>query len=89
MSEPTTDLSHRAAALLRAVGAGRVDMTCGSEPDMFVDGLNCCDQPTAHALFHLGLVQHTRLGAITERVRAELTDAGRDVLGAEPKVTAA
>ncbi|SDJ14004.1 hypothetical protein SAMN05192558_110176 [Actinokineospora alba] len=89
MSEPTIALSHRAAALLRAVRAGRVDMTCGSEPDMFVDGLNCCDQPTAHALFHQGLVRPARLGSITEHVRAELTDAGHDVLGSEPKVTAA
>jgi hypothetical protein len=89
MSVPTIALSHRAAALLRAVRAGRVDMTCGSEPDMFVDRLNCCDQPTAHALFHQGLVRPARLGSITERVRAELTAAGLGALGAEPRAAAA
>ncbi|MGH3860001.1 hypothetical protein [Actinokineospora sp.] len=89
MSEPTITLSHRAAALLRAVRAGRVDMTCGSEPDMFVDGLNCCDQPTAHSLFHQGLVRQARLGSVTERVRAELTAAGLGALAAEPRTTAA
>lgn len=89
MPVPMTALSHREAALLRAVRGGRVDMTCGSEPDMFVDGLNCCDQPTAHALFHQGLVRPTRLGAVTERVRAELTDAGHGALASEPQAAAA
>lgn len=45
-----TELNRRALAMLRAVGAGRAELTCSCEPDLRVDGLPCCDQATAHAL---------------------------------------
>jgi hypothetical protein len=82
MTATLTPLTCRETALLRAVSEGRVDMTCSSEPDMFVDGLNCCDQPTARALFHHGWVRPAHPGTMTEHVPAELTAAGRAACGA-------
>lgn len=80
---PRTDsgLSCRARALLRVVAAGRAEITCSSEPDMFVDGVACCDQYTAHALAHRGLIVPTGPAGLGKRVRARLTPAGAAVLG--------
>ena len=33
----------RGIAMLRAVAAGRAKVTRSAEPDLFVDGLPCCD----------------------------------------------
>ncbi|WP_162830260.1 hypothetical protein [Amycolatopsis palatopharyngis] len=74
--------SHRTLAMLRAVAAGRGQVTCSSEPDLFVDGVPCCDQFTAHALTHSGLIRPGRLGLIGQRVPAALTDAGHALLTA-------
>jgi len=52
------------------------------EPDVFVDGLACCDQPRARALVHAGLLRATRPGRIGERVPAVLTEAGYSILSA-------
>jgi hypothetical protein len=70
-------LSHRARAILRAIAAGRVQMSHSCEPDLFIDGVACCDQVTAHALAHGGYLRPARSG---DRVPAELTDAGRAAL---------
>ncbi|SNR34783.1 hypothetical protein SAMN06265360_10314 [Haloechinothrix alba] len=53
----TSTLSARARAILEAVVAGRVELSGNSEPDMFVDGLACCDQSLAHDLVRTGLVR--------------------------------
>lgn len=74
------ELSHRARAVLRAVGAGRCEISGGSEPDLFVDGLAFCDQLLAHALSHAGLLRPTRLARLGDRVVAELTAAGFDAI---------
>ncbi|WP_410574895.1 hypothetical protein [Amycolatopsis sp. cmx-4-61] len=76
-----TELTRRAMAMLRAVGAGRAELTCSCEPDLRVDGLPCCDQATAHQLARAGLIRPTRAGAVGQWTRAELTDAGRRALG--------
>ncbi|WP_409464911.1 hypothetical protein [Amycolatopsis sp. GA6-003] len=76
------DLSCRALALLRVVAAGRAEITCSREPDMFVDGVPCCDQYTAHALAHRGLIVQTGPAVLGQRVRARLTPAGAAALGA-------
>ncbi|MFG1642775.1 hypothetical protein ACGFMK_21000 [Amycolatopsis sp. NPDC049252] len=73
------ELTHRAMAMLRAVAAGRAEMSCSCEPDLFVDGFACCDQMTAHALAHGGYVRPAADGAVG-RVPAELTEAGRAAL---------
>lgn len=85
MSDPATladVLSHRAFALLRAVGAGRAEMTCSSEPDLFVDGLACCDQSTAHHLAHDGLIEPVEVVSLGCLIRARLTTRGVKVLEA-------
>ena len=84
-----TDLNHRERATLRAVAEGHAEISCSREPDLFVDGLACCDQHTAHRLAHLGLVMPARSGRWGERVPALLTEAGAVALeGAFPPLAA-
>jgi hypothetical protein len=71
------ELSGRAKAMLRAVAAGRAQLTGGREPDLYVDGLPCCDQTATHDLVHAGLLRARRAVGLEERTDAELTDAGR------------
>jgi len=54
---PSLLTSHRAMALLRAVAEGRAEITASCEPDLFIDGLSCGDQYTAHLLAHAGLIR--------------------------------
>jgi hypothetical protein len=78
-----TDLpstNHRAIAFLRAIGAGRGTLRCSCEPDLYIDGLSCGDQFTAHELAHWGLMSPSRPGLLGELVPAALTDAGRAAL---------
>lgn len=77
MDEPVTE---RGLAMLRAVSDGRAELACSCEPDLFIDGLGCCDQYTAHRLASAGLIRPAIPGAIGERVPAELTVTGRAVL---------
>ncbi|HEY3472146.1 MAG TPA: hypothetical protein VGL47_43910 [Amycolatopsis sp.] len=79
MSGSGVELTHRAMAMLKAVAAGRAQMSCSCEPDLFIDGFACCDQMTAHALAHGGYLRPAVEGA-TGRVPAELTEAGRAAL---------
>ncbi|UOX85589.1 hypothetical protein MUY14_27850 [Amycolatopsis sp. FBCC-B4732] len=74
-------LNRRALAMLRAVGAGRAELTCSCEPDLRVDGLPCCDQSTAHELARAGLIRAARVVAVGQWARAELTDDGQRALG--------
>ncbi|MEU9686619.1 hypothetical protein [Amycolatopsis japonica] len=84
-----TGLNHRERATLRAVAEGHAEISCSCEPDLFVDGLACCDQHTAHRLAHLGLVMPARSGRWGERVPALLTEAGAVALeGAFPPLAA-
>lgn len=69
-------VTHRVIAILRAVAAERVDMTCSCEPDLFVDGLACCDQYTAHLLVHCDLIRQAGAAVTGNRVRASLTGLG-------------
>ncbi|MBM7776205.1 hypothetical protein JOD54_006409 [Actinokineospora baliensis] len=80
MSEPADQLSHRARAMLRAVAEGRGHLASGSEPDLYIDGVPCCDQFTAHLLTHDGLITATH-GRFGELVPATLTTAGTTALG--------
>lgn len=72
----------RSLAMLRAIAHGRAEMSLSCEPDLFVDGLPCCDQFAAHQLSHGGLVEPARLGLLGQRVPARLTPAGRTVFDA-------
>ena len=83
----TTPLSHRALAILRAVRAGRAELTASREPDFRVDGLACCDQAMARELVHAGLVATARAGARGTWQRAVLTPSGESALAsASPQV---
>lgn len=73
-------ITPRFFALLRAVAAGRAEITCSRVSDLFIDGMCCCNQDTAHELVRAQLIRHARLGLVGQRVRAELTDAGRTLL---------
>lgn len=81
MTSQFVELNNRERATLRAVGLGRAEITCSTEPDLFIDGLACCDQFTAHRLAHLRLVIPLRAGRTGERVPALLTDTARAMLG--------
>jgi hypothetical protein len=61
-------------SMLRAVAEGRAVMSSSCEPDLFIDGVPCCDQMTAHALAHGGYIRAAGDGS------AELTAAGRGAL---------
>lgn len=74
-------MNHRSLAFLRAVAAGRCELSISAEPDLFIDGLSCGDQPTAHCLAHRGYLAPGRIGHFGEHVPALLTAAGRQVLG--------
>ena len=76
------ELSGRARAMLRAVAAGRAEVTGGLEPDLYVDGLPCCDQMATHDLVHAGLVRPIEPTRFGQRVSAELTEDGRAALAA-------
>ena len=73
-------LNRRALAMLRAVSDGRAELVCSCEPDLLIDGLGCCDQYEAHRLAGAGLIRPVIAGEVGQRVRAELTGAGREVL---------
>jgi hypothetical protein len=76
--------SHRALAMLRAVGSGRGQLSCSREPDLFIDGVSCGDQFTAHVLAHRGLVAPGRPGLVGQRVPAVLTASGQALIGTAP-----
>lgn len=78
-------VTSRALAMLRAVAAGRAEMSCSVEPDLFVDGLACCDQATAHALAHQHLIAPARPGIVGRRVPVRLTEAGCHLVARSPE----
>jgi hypothetical protein len=87
--EEEAELNHRERATLRAVALGNAEITCSCEPDLFLDGLACCDQSTAHRLANSGLVVPARTGRAGERVPALITERGRAALGMATRITAA
>lgn len=70
-------LTGRDRAILRAVSVGRAELGWGVEPDLFLDGRCCCDQPAAHRLAQAGLIAPAAVAAAGQRVRAMITDRGR------------
>ncbi|TWP50442.1 hypothetical protein FKR81_19895 [Lentzea tibetensis] len=93
MNQPDA-VTHRGMAMLRAVAAGRVEATCSCEPDLRVDGLLCSDQATSHQLVRAGYIRLSGGRRPWTWVPAELTAAGRLLLGmpaaaAEPVAEAA
>lgn len=83
-SVPHDGLNHRALAMLRAVVDGRAELSCSREPDLFIDGVPCCDQFTAHLLAHDGLIEPVHTGLVGQRVPAALTAAGLAAIDPAP-----
>lgn len=77
---PYHELTHRHLAMLRAVRAGRCELSYSCEPDLFIEGRTSCDQPAAHLLSRLGLIGPAAKGSVGQRVPAQLTSAGRLLL---------
>ena len=73
-------LNRRELATLRAVASGEAEISCSKAPDLFLDGLACCDQSTARRLATLGLVEAAHQGASGARVPAVVTETGKHVL---------
>ncbi len=86
MSALPEGLNHRAVSMLRAVVAGRAQISCSAEPDLFIDGVPCCDQYLAHTLAHDGYIEPAQQGARGALVPAALTDAGMAALNPVPAV---
>lgn len=70
----------RMFAMLRAVSCGRAEMTCSQEPDLFIDGLPCCDQYAAHELARQSLIRPARPAPPGHRVPALLTIKGAELI---------
>jgi hypothetical protein len=51
-----TELNHRDRAVLRAVAAGRCQITGGACASLLIDGVSCCDQMVAPRLTRAGLI---------------------------------
>lgn len=84
MSALAEGLNHRSLSMLRAVVAGRAQLSCSSEPDLFIDGVPCCDQYLAHTLAHDGLIEPAYQGVRGSLVPAALTDRGVAALAPAP-----
>ncbi|WP_336160143.1 hypothetical protein [Amycolatopsis sp. VC5-11] len=82
MNRTDTTVTRRGISMLRAVAAGRGRLTCSCEPDLFVDGLPCSDQFTAHALARAGLLRARESRPFGQPVPAVLTPAGEALLAA-------
>lgn len=83
-AQPSESLNNRAVSMLRAVVAGRAQISCSSEPDLFIDNVPCCDQYTAHMLAHAGLIEPAISGVVGELVPAQLTLSGEAALALVP-----
>ena len=73
----STPLSHRELAVLRAVAAGRCEMSGACGGSLTVDGLCCCDQFVSPRLTSAGLI-----AAGSQLGPARLTASGRALIRA-------
>lgn len=73
-------LQGRHRAYLRAIHDGRAEMSYSREPDLYVDGLACCDQMTAHQLAEAHLIRPLHEAKPGQRVPATLTSEGTAAL---------
>jgi hypothetical protein len=85
----TVQLTGRDRAILRAVAGGTAELSGGAEPDLFLDGRCCCDQPAAHRLVRLGLIAPAATGPVGRRVPAHVTSEGWALIATAATLTAA
>ncbi|RRO19942.1 hypothetical protein EIL87_02885 [Saccharopolyspora rhizosphaerae] len=81
---PVAPLHHRHLAVLRAVARGTAEITRSREPDLYVDGLPCCDQGAVRELVRTGLLHPAGTSFPGHRTTAALTELGRAVVGRGP-----
>ena len=74
--EEPLQICGRDRAVLRAVAAGRCELSPGCEPVLIVDGVRCADSGVAKRLIASGLVVKPVNSAV-----AQLTPAGRAATG--------
>ena len=72
----TVQLTGRDRGILRAVAGGTAELSGGTEPDLFLDGRCCCDQPAARRLVRLGLIAPAVSSTVGQRVPAQVTPDG-------------
>ena len=77
-------LTTRHLAMLRAVAAGRAELTCSRIPNLYVDGRCCTDHAASVLLITAGLIDRAgdcgRGILATGRVPARVTAAGAALL---------
>lgn len=56
----TSELSHRDRAVLRAIAAGRCEISADAGISLVIDGVHCCDQFIGRRLAQAGLIAATR-----------------------------
>lgn len=78
------DLNHRERATLQAVAQGDAEIAIGCGTSLFIDGLACSDQATAHRLVRAGFIAPARPSEPGQRVPAVLTEAGERALSHTP-----
>lgn len=74
------ELNRRQLAVLVATAEGRCELSSSCEPDVFVDGLCCCDHSVGGLLLRAGLVRRATLTLADQRVPVEVTELGYALL---------
>jgi hypothetical protein len=69
-------LTTRHLAMLRAVAAGRAELTCSRIPDLYVDGRCCTDHTASALLITAGLIDGATDNRATDN---RATDRGRGI----------
>jgi hypothetical protein len=82
----TDELSYRECAVLRAVAAGRCEISGGVGAWLAVDGLGCCDQLIGASLIRAGLIEAVPAG--TQAAPARITASGLALIRG-PRATSA
>ncbi|MFD8500289.1 hypothetical protein [Amycolatopsis sp. NPDC059657] len=71
-----TTISHRDRSVLRAVAAGRCEISGCAGGSLVIDGIGCCDQFVGPRLVQAGLIAAITPGPV------RLTESGRALLEA-------
>ncbi|HEY3262664.1 MAG TPA: hypothetical protein VGJ95_20775 [Pseudonocardiaceae bacterium] len=73
-------MTARLRAILRAVAQGRAELSGSCQPDLYVDGLTCSDQPLVHTMVRAGLIRRLTTSQAMGLSVAALTARGRQAL---------
>lgn len=76
-----TTISHRDRSVLRAVAAGRCELSACAGGSLMIDGIGCCDQFLGSRLTQAGLIASVRPGPV------RLTPSGWALLSDTPAMS--